>query len=63
MIDPKVRAALSTCGGVLLIPTTMCAHCGLVDDPETTARWELDEDGDRMCQACGEQNAEKPPLP
>jgi hypothetical protein len=59
VIDPKVRATLSTCGGVLLIPTTTCAHCGLVADQETAACWELDDDGDRMCRACAKKATDK----
>jgi hypothetical protein len=63
MISPKVRATLSTYRGQPLIASNVCAHCGAVDDPESAKRWELDADGDRMCRACSEQNAEKPPLP
>jgi hypothetical protein len=59
MISPKVSATLSTVRGQPLIPCNVCCHCGVDDDPETTARWELDEDGDRMCRACAESERTK----
>jgi hypothetical protein len=42
------------------LPVNVCAHCGDVDDPETTSRWELDDDGDRMCRACERAANEEP---
>jgi hypothetical protein len=58
MISPNVLATLSTYRGQPLIASNVCAHCGAVDDPETTARWELDEDGDRMCRACAKKEGD-----
>jgi hypothetical protein len=55
MISPHVRAQYGTYRGHTLLPSNVCAHCGIDDDPETTRRWELDEDGDRMCSECAKK--------
>ena len=52
MIAPNVRAQFSTYRGQPLIPCNVCCRCGEYDDPETTARWPLDDDGDRICREC-----------
>lgn len=33
-------------------PVNICLTCGEEDDPETTAHWPEDKDGDKVCPKC-----------
>lgn len=54
MISEHVKKLVGTFNGRPWMPVNMCAHCGVDDDPETTSRWPDDDDGDRICRECAE---------
>lgn len=56
MISELVKSQAVWFRGVPHYAINICLHCGGADDPES--RWAEDEDGDRICGRCKEQESE-----
>lgn len=50
MITEQAMRHATVFRGKPILPSSVCAHCGKVDDPESA--WEQDNDGDRICSEC-----------